>query len=109
MSLCFFDHGIRLFLVEALPNNAEECCQTGRIQAESTKACTVTFQSLIADTAQNVSTNCRFLAHICCLANLRHYYCEEGVKTALRLLPCNETKLESKDTYQVGSHGKYFE
>ena len=80
---------------------AEECCEIGRIQAESTKMCTMTFESLLIDHPKNVSVNCRFLSHICCLANLRHFYCEEGLKTALRLLPCNETKLESKDTYQV--------
>ena len=94
-------NSILLFLVDAFRNNAEECCQTGRIQAESTKECTTTLQSLVTDNAKNVSTNCRFLTHICCLANLRHHYCDEGIKTALRLLPCNETKLESKDTYQV--------
>jgi hypothetical protein len=88
--------------VKAFRSNAEECCQTGRIQAESTKTCTMTLQSLMTDNEKNVSANCRFLTHICCLANLRHYFCEEGLKTALRLLPCNETKLESKDTYQVG-------
>jgi hypothetical protein len=53
------------------------------------------------ETAQNLSANCRFLTHICCLANLRSYFCEEGLKTALRLLPCNQTKLESRDSYQV--------
>jgi len=79
----------------------EECCQTGRIQAESTNTCTTTLQSLITETNTSLSANCRLLAHICCLSNLRHYFCEEGLKTALRLLPCNETKLESKDTYQV--------
>jgi hypothetical protein len=89
------------FLLDAFRNNAEECCQTGRIQAESTKICTTTLQSLITENNKNISVNCRFLTHICCLSNLRHYFCEEGLKTALRLLPCNETKLESKDTYQV--------
>ena len=93
----------RFSFVDTFRNNAEACCQTGRIQAESTKACTNTLQSLITETTNktNSSVNCRFLTHICCLSNLRHHYCEEGLKTALRLVPCNETKLESKDTYQV--------
>jgi hypothetical protein len=89
------------FLLDAFRNNAEECCITGRIQAESTKTCTMTLQSLITENNKNISANCRFITHICCLSNLHNYYCEEGLKTALRLLPCNETKLESKDTYQV--------
>ena len=86
---------------DSFRQNADECCQTGRIQAESTNLCTSTSESLLTNQSTNASTTCRFLSQICCLANLRHYYCEEGLKTALRLLPCNETKLESKDTYQV--------
>ncbi|CAF0778410.1 unnamed protein product [Adineta steineri] len=92
---------ISSILTDAFRNNAEECCQTGRIQAESTKTCTTTLQSLITENNTTLSANCRFLAHICCLSNLRHYFCEEGLKTALRLIPCNDTKLESKDTYQI--------
>lgn len=87
--------------LDSFRDNANECCQTGRIQAESTKTCTTTLESLLIEKNTNTSVNCRFLSHICCLSNLRSYYCEEGLKTALRLLPCNETKLESKDTYQV--------
>jgi hypothetical protein len=90
-----------IFVLDGFRNNTEGCCQTGRIQAESTKTCAMTLQSLIIENNKNVSTNCRFLTHICCLSNIRHYYCEEGLKTALRLLPCNVTQLESKDTYQV--------
>ena len=94
---------VQLSLVptDSFRQNADECCETGRIQAESTNLCTSTFESLSTNQSTNGSAHCRFLSHICCLANLRNYYCEEGLKTALRLLPCNETKLESKDTYQV--------
>jgi glutathione peroxidase-family protein len=86
------------YVLDTFRNNAEECCETGRIQAESTKTCTMTLQVLITG---NLSANCRFLTHICCLSNLHSYFCEEGLKTALRLLPCNQTKLQSKDSYQV--------
>jgi len=49
----------------------------------------------------NQSNYCRYLTQICCLENLRDYFCEQGLQTALRLLPCNETKFEVKDSYQV--------
>jgi hypothetical protein len=90
-----------MYVLDAFRDNAEECCTTGRIQAESTKTCSMPLQILKTDTTKNPSVNCRVLAHICCLSNLRSYFCDEGIKTALRLLPCNQTKLESKDSYQV--------
>jgi hypothetical protein len=90
-----------MYVLDAFRDNAQECCETGRIQAESTKTCSMTLQFLITDHMKNPSANCRFLSHICCLSNLRSYFCEEGLKTALRLLPCNQTILESKDSYQV--------
>ena len=93
--------------LDAFRNNIDECCQTGRTQAESTRTCTLTLQSLITENHTNHSANCRFLAHICCLSNLRQFFCDEGLKTALRLLPCNETKLEAKDTYQVEEKVNY--
>ncbi|CAF3746285.1 unnamed protein product [Rotaria sordida] len=86
---------------DAFRNNADQCCEQGRVQAERTKTCSVALQSLITENIKNLSTNCRFLTHICCLSNLRSYFCEEGLKTALRLLPCNQIKLESKDSYQI--------
>ena len=88
-------------VLDAFRDHAQECCATGRIQAESTKTCSMTVQFWMTGTMKNPSANCRFLAHLCCLSNLRSYYCDEGLKTALRLLPCNQTKLESKDSYQV--------
>ncbi len=88
-------------ILDAFRNNAEACCEIGRIQAKSTKTCTMPLQLLTTENSKQISPHCRFLTHICCLANLRDYFCEEGLKTALRLLPCNETQLESKDSYQV--------
>jgi hypothetical protein len=96
ISILFF-----LIVLDAFRNNAEECCEVGRIQAETTKLCSMTLESLLIENTKNLSANCRFLTHICCLSNLRSYFCEEGLNTALRLLPCNETKLQSKDSYQV--------
>lgn len=90
-----------MWILEAFHDQAEECCEIGRIQAETTQTCTMNGSMFTEDHRQNPSTNCQFLSHICCLAKLRNYFCEEGLKTALRLLPCHQTKFESKDSYQV--------
>jgi hypothetical protein len=90
-----------MYILDGFHQIAEECCEIGRIQAESTKACSMTLQYLITENAKNLSTNCHFLSHICCLSNLRNYLCEEGLKTALRLLPCSQTKLDIEDSHQV--------
>lgn len=89
------------FDAEAFHDQAEECCELGRLQAETSHTCTMNLHLVTDEHQQNRSANCRFLSHICCLANLRSYFCEEGLKTALRLLPCHQTKFESKDSYQV--------
>jgi hypothetical protein len=86
-----------LYLLDGFRDNAEKCCEIGRIQAESTRTCSMTLQ----ENAKNLFSTCRFLTHICCLANLRNYFCDEGLKTALRLLSCNQTKFQTKDSYQV--------
>ncbi|CAF4709950.1 unnamed protein product, partial [Rotaria magnacalcarata] len=107
--MCTFSRIVILFflrsivnqsITDAFRNNADECCETGRIEAERTKTCNMALQSLITEHNKNISTNCLFLTHICCLSNLRSYFCEEGLKSALRLLPCNQKKLDSKDSYQ---------
>ncbi|UJR26258.1 hypothetical protein I4U23_007598 [Adineta vaga] len=92
--------------MESLEHNAfrvhaEECCELGRLQAERTQTCSVTSQLFLLENKIHLSTHCRLLTHVCCLKNLRGYFCEEGLKTALQLLPCNETKLELKDSYQI--------
>ncbi|CAF1275455.1 unnamed protein product [Rotaria magnacalcarata] len=108
--MCTFSRIVILFflrsivnqsITDAFRNNADECCETGRIEAERTKTCNMALQSLITEHNKNISTNCLFLTHICCLSNLRSYFCEEGLKSALRLLPCNQKKLDSKDSYQI--------
>ncbi|CAF1382715.1 unnamed protein product, partial [Didymodactylos carnosus] len=75
-------------------DNAEHCCDVGKSLAE-TKSCDI---STIKD---QTNGTCRYLMYICCLSKLRIQYCEEGVKTALRLLPCNETSFVIKDTHQM--------
>ncbi|CAF1496711.1 unnamed protein product [Rotaria sp. Silwood1] len=92
---------ISSLLTDAFRDNAEECCETGRIQAETDKTCTLKTHLLTSKNDTNITNYCPYLTHICCLSNLRNYYCEEGVNTALRLLPCNETKLHLKDTYKI--------
>ncbi|CAF3730823.1 unnamed protein product [Rotaria sp. Silwood1] len=92
---------ISSLLTDAFRDNAEECCETGRIQAETDKTCTLKTHLLTSNNDTNITNYCPYLTHICCLSNLRNYYCEEGVNTALRLLPCNETKLHLKDTYKI--------
>ncbi|CAF1393761.1 unnamed protein product [Adineta ricciae] len=87
--------------VDAFRNYAEECCQLGQLQAEQMKTCSIASQVFLFENKMHLSTHCRYLTHICCLTNLRGYFCEEGLNTALQLLPCNETKLESKDSYQI--------
>ena len=89
-----------IFYLDAFRDNAKECCRTGQIQADNTKTCTMTSE-ILTENQTNGSNYCYFLTHICCLSNLRNYFCEEGLNTALRLLSCNETKFQSKDTYQV--------
>ncbi|CAF3442240.1 unnamed protein product [Rotaria socialis] len=85
----------------AFRNSADECCQAGRLQAEHNKTCTMLTHALPGDSHTNATNYCPYLSHICCLSSLRHYFCEEGLNTALRLLPCNETKLQNKDTYKI--------
>ncbi|CAF3619463.1 unnamed protein product [Adineta steineri] len=90
-----------IYISDAFHDNAEECCEIGRMQAESTQTCSMTRQIWASKNTKHISLHCRFLTHICCLSNLRNFFCEEGLKTALRLLPCNEKILESKDSYQI--------
>lgn len=96
-----FDVCVCVWILEGFHDQAKECCEIGQIQAESSQTCTMNGTMFTEDHRQNLPTNCRFLSHICCLAKLRSYFCEEGLKTALRLLSCHQTKFESKDSYQV--------